>query len=97
MLHSPGHTHTHTQVQENARQLGILKSLLHSIDEKNNSSFDALHGKIVVVREEAGGIRGEIAGIREDFHGMSKKLDFILQLVQDEAKRSENYQDYDEN
>ncbi len=88
MLHSPGHTHTHKQVQETLRQLDILKGLLHSIDERNDCNFDALHAKIVGIREEVGCIRGEMASLSEHFHGMGKKLDAIQFLVQDEAKQS---------
>ncbi len=78
-------TYRDKQGQETFRQLDILKDLLHSLDEKNNPGFDTLHAKIVVVREEVGGIRGEITSLREDLHGMGKKRDAILQLVQDEA------------
>jgi hypothetical protein len=84
MLHAPGHT----QVRVTLQELDKLKSLLHSIDKKNNSSFDALHAKIVGISEEAGSIRGEIASIREDFQGMGTKLDAILRYVQEEANRS---------
>ena len=54
--------HTHTHKQ------------VHEISR----SFDALHAKTVCVREELAGIRGEITGLREDFHGMNKKLDAVL-------------------
>ncbi len=55
MLHAPGHTHTPKEEQETVYQLDSLKGLLHSTDEKNNSSFDALHAKIAGIHEEAGG------------------------------------------
>ncbi len=81
------------------RQLDILKDLLNSIDEMNNPSFDALHAKIVGIREEGGGIRREIASLRDNLHGMDEKLhekrdgmgeklDALLQLAQYEANRS---------
>ena len=92
MLHFPGHTDTHEQVQETLPLLDKLKVLLDSIGEKAKSSFDALQGKMGGAREEFCGIRGEISGVREEidrlhgiFDGINKKLDALLGSVQDRS------------
>ena len=83
MLHAPGHTHTHKQIQDTSRTLDVLMEHLERIDVQLGSRLDAVEAKIFCVREEIAGTRGEFADVRKNIHEMNKKLDAILKIVQE--------------
>jgi hypothetical protein len=64
----------HTQITQTPREIDTLRQLLYAVDERNNSSTDAIRAEIALIRLE-------LAALCENLHAITKNQESYLTLT----------------